>query len=589
MVLVILTMTACEVTGPVSAPPVPDDTSTAPPDLLLRAASAPPSEAARLYLDAARGFLALADLDQTAAALAQVDSSLLTGEAQFDYYSTSTRLALDQGDAPAAEAALSAALPQDAQQQQTWQLLTAEVLGATGRFSDAAESIMAIPMPAEADQAQAQSDLTWRFVRSTPGFIIIQRADDASAAVAAGWWQLAAAMERSFDVAAQRQALATWQQRHRDHPAFIWPPTQLARLSASLATPERIGLFLPLSGPLAAAGQAVRDGFLAAFYHVQSPQTVRLYDTNGADVTALYEQAMADRIDVIVGPLDKSSVSALNSMPFRQVPVIALNELPSHEEPGQGLVQFSLAIEDEASNVADRVAADQVGRVAIIHSFADWSGRAEQAFSNRWMADGGARPLVGDFIDVKNITSTVGEVLQVDASTERAADLARTIGQAPEFMPRRRRDLDALVAFVDNVQARALKPALAFHFARDLPVYAVSQSVQPITPSNLRDLDGLRVCLIPWLLIDDPLKGTVVHAFDGADGLLAPFYAFGVDAYRLADRLTLIGEDPDARISGATGVLRLTADGRVQRDLTWAVVRDGTLHVLPRVVEPPRS
>ena len=81
----------------------------------------------------------------------------------------------------------------------------------------------------------------------------------------------------------------------------------------------------------------------------------------------------------------------------------------------------------------------------------------------------------------------MGEVLQVDVSTERAADLARTIGQAPEFIPRRRRDVDALVAFVDNVQARALKPALAFHFARDLPVYAVSQSVQPITAANLRD------------------------------------------------------------------------------------------------------
>jgi len=177
----------------------------------------------------------------------------------------------------------------------------------------------------------------------------------------------------------------------------------------------------------------------------------------------------------------------------------------------------------------------------------------------------------------------------VDASTERAADLARTIGQAPEFMPRRRRDLDALVALVDNVQARALKPALAFHFARDLPVYAVSQSVQPITPANLRDLNGLRVCIIPWLVTDHLVKDAVMDAFDGAGGVLAPFYAFGVDAYRLADRLALFAQDPEARLTGATGVLTLTPDNRVERRLTWAVVRDGALHVLPQVVEPPSS
>ena len=59
---------------------------------------------------------------------------------------------------------------------------------------------------------------------------------------------------------------------------------------------------------------------------------------------------------------------------------------------------------------------------------------------------------------------------------------------------------------------------------------------------------------------DDPLKGSVVHAFDGADGVLAPFYAFGVDAYRLADRLALINEDPDARLTGAHG--RSDADAR---------------------------
>ena len=48
--------------------------------------------------------------------------------------------------------------------------------------------------------------------------------------------------------------------------------------------PERLAVLLPLSGPLAAAGQSVRDGLLAAYYAEgrRRPQ-LRFYDTGGDD------------------------------------------------------------------------------------------------------------------------------------------------------------------------------------------------------------------------------------------------------------------------------------------------------------------
>ena len=44
--------------------------------------------------------------------------------------------------------------------------------------------------------------------------------------------------------------------------------TQKRKLIATLADsrPEKIALALPLQGPLATAGKAIRDGFLAAYY-----------------------------------------------------------------------------------------------------------------------------------------------------------------------------------------------------------------------------------------------------------------------------------------------------------------------------------
>ncbi len=82
---------------------------------------------------------------------------------------------------------------------------------------------------------------------------------------------------------------------------------------------------------------------------------------------------------------------------------------------------------------------------------------------------------VGVIEDVRAVTDVVGTALLVEASTDRMEALAKTIGTKPEFIPRSRSDLDALVALTDPGQSRALKSAMAFHFAGDVPIYATSQ------------------------------------------------------------------------------------------------------------------
>ncbi len=140
-----------------------------------------------------------------------------------------------------------------------------------------------------------------------------------------------------------------------------------------MSAPTQIALLLPLSGPLANAGQAIRDGFIAAFYHAASLARVRVYDTNGASIGAVYEQASTDGAQLVVGPLDKQSVVDINLLPYRRVPVLALNYLPPGVAAGAGLFQFGLAIEDEAHAIARRVYEDGFPRVAIVESDLDWS------------------------------------------------------------------------------------------------------------------------------------------------------------------------------------------------------------------------
>ena len=162
--------------------------------------------------------------------------------------------------------------------------------------------------------------------------------------------------------------------------------------------------------------------------------------------------------------------------------------------------------------------------------------------------------------------------------------MSATIGVKPEFVPRRRTDVDAIVAFVGSVQARALKPAMAFHFATEIPVYATAQATGTATSAELTDLDGFRLTELPWLVYPSTLRSDVDAAFSLVRSALAPLYALGVDAYRVADRADLLTADGGG-LFGETGQLEITGSGSLLRDPAWAVVSDGNLVALPTVVQ----
>ena len=130
-----------------------------------------------------------------------------------------------------------------------------------------------------------------------------------------------------------------------------------------------------------------------------------------------------------------------------------------------------------------------------------------------------------------------------------------------------------------------LKPALRFHFARDLPVYTASQAVRD--GGELSSINGVRVCDIPWRLHPSDLEMRVKNAFRDAAGPLGSLYALGIDAFRVINYLGHLTQSPTASIMGSTGTLRLDADGRIHRSLDWALVRNGRFTPLPAVVPGP--
>ncbi len=577
--MLIVAATACQVTQAVPA----DDESTRGPVAQDRADDQTPRgqiEAASRYLDAG-------DLDAARATIEMLSARRLESSIRIDADHLRARLALADGNADAALgflAGMHATERESERQRSEHQRVLAQHARLKGRFDEAAMALFTIPQPTNREAAQALNDEIWNDLMRIPGYQIAARAAASSNVIAAGWWSIANLANTSFDLAALRRGLVDWQRSFADHPAASPLPSALIRASNPQFSPRNIALMVPLSGPLAGAGKALRDGFLTAFYRSESDRRVLVYDTASTTFPSAYEQALLDAAEVIVGPLDKSAVSAANAMGSRTLPTLALNYLAPHETATAGFYQIGLAIEDEAAAIADRIIADGVKRVALFSTGSDWSARAANEIRARLA--GSSTVLVSDtyISDTRTTTEVVGHALLVPESTARRSELESALGIPLEFIARRRHDLDAIIALTDATSTRALQPALAFHFAGDVPVYATSQITLGSSKNFSRDFDGVRVTQMPWRVFADSIRRDVEEAFPAASAELDSLYALGVDAYRVMDRLGALAASPWSHLLGATGVLNLDDRQAFRRTPVWAVIRDGALVALPVVV-----
>lgn len=549
--------------------------------LLESAAQAPEGRRARLYLQAAEQLLADGDPTAAGAALAQVNVERLRDRESARYLLVLGRVALAENRLEDARAALFAVDPDELPRPLDAALAIAELLVAEGRPQAAAAHLIALEPPDAPDALQRRNDLIWHYLGQVPPFEVMALGSRGTG-TAAGWWRLKAQMLTSLTLTEQRQRLETWRRVHPEHPAATIPPSALAVLASPPPAIRRVALLLPLSGPLSRAGQSVRDGFLATYlaHRDQVSFDVLIYDTAAEPVPMLYERALVEGAEVLIGPLDKESVVQLNALQ-PEVPVLALNYLDGGS-PAANLLQLGLAIEDEALTLEDWLDDERAMRVLALHNAEEWSRRAVRALSS-------ARdePLTVQMLEnIRTVTESVGVAMHVAASQERHQALQDLLGQSLEFLPRARRDVDAIVALVTPLEASALVPALRFHFAGNVPVYATSQTVRGADRERLRELNGFRVTELPWLTRGEPTFAELDAAFGLRDSPFVGLYALGVDAFRLADRAGLILGGHFTELLGSTGELEFTPNGRIQRRLARALITGG--RVVPSASVPGR-
>jgi outer membrane PBP1 activator LpoA protein len=409
-----------------------------------------------------------------------------------------------------------------------------------------------------------------------------------------GWIELALIYKRLlFKPAQLQQAVADWQRLYPDHPAQPGITSRILTQAGELnVLPQTVALLLPFTGSYKRAAEAIREGFLSAWYtDANYRPVVKIYDSGSLNINNVYQQAVNDGADLIVGPLEKSAISNLSKSAAVTVTTLALNQVDEDKlkttETGSGakqarLYQFALAPEDEARQVADRGIFEGLSRALMITPRNEWGTRLSDAFSSEWQGLGGS--VLGSVKYDPNATDfsyPVQHLLNVTDSEARISRLRRVLKRNIVSNSRRRNDADLIYMAAVPQAGRQIVPQFRYYRVDQLPIYSTSHvySGNP-DPQLDNDMNGVEFTDIPWVLRSreemPPIQAGIEENWSSQSSPYRRLYAFGVDAFRLIPQLAKLDVQREYRYDGQTGVLSMDDNGRIRRQLSWARFVDGS-------------
>lgn len=513
--------------------------------LALAKTTAPPARQ-QLEIEAANVLLRAGDAPRASRILLELDQAALTASQRQAALLLQADIALSRGRAAEAISTLDrvnrGALTTDLKTQYFGSLAAAYRLN--NEPVRAAEKLDQLDRLLDSPAARMDNQVSLLFTLSSLNKTSLAQAEKSTRGRMRGWLELAQILAGQSTATPELNAsLQSWWGKNRSgHPALAGlDEAYFATLAGGYAAGTNALVLLPTSGQFAAAGGAIKDGIMAAYEADRSGNRPQL--SFGADSASAYAKGVDAGANLAIGPLQKSSVTALARQGALPVPTLALNRASGATTPN--LFQFSLAPEDEAMNAANYAFAAGLKRAALIYPQSAWGSRMADAFRGQWRALGGtlvAQPTYGS-------VSTAAEAV--------ASSDAQVV---------------FLVATTKNVAS--LWEALRLTGV-EVPVIATSHVYDgAFNPTRDATLAGLYFVDIPWLLDQQRSDRLSRQALRGTlgdvSGPLARLYAMGIDAYRLSPRISEMGRQPGTFFPGETGGLSVDSRGQVQRQLTLA-------------------
>jgi outer membrane PBP1 activator LpoA protein len=458
--------------------------------------------------------------------------------------------------------------------------LLAQAYRATGNpLQSVLQRIKLEPLLAEKSAQMKNQRILWFTLINLPVSDLNTMAAEASPrSELQGWLQLALISQQyRTNSRSLLAALDQWQSQYTEHPANQILPNPLDSIVNKMVPPaKQIALLLPLSGTLSGPGKAIRQGFMAA-YKANDPAKnthLKFYDTAQGEIATLYEKAVNEGADYIVGPLPKAQVATVVGM-NHPVPTLVLNDTEIKKEDNTYL--FGLSPINEAIQVAIKARSKGYGRALIIAPKNEWGNEISKAFIKQWQKKGGQVIDTYSYADRDDLNKKMQAFLHITDSQAREQQVKALLGQQLETSPSRRQDFDMIFLLAYPSKARQIMPLLKYYYADNIPVYATSTVYSgSVDALKDKDLEGIIFCDIPWVFSHQMGTKNWPEQFNSYNRL----YALGMDSYALATQLNQLIVFPADGAQETNGTLYLKPSQQVARVLEWGQFRRGLVHSL---------
>ncbi|WP_238582834.1 penicillin-binding protein activator [Legionella geestiana] len=458
--------------------------------------------------------------------------------------------------------------------QERFHALLARAYEAEGRTLEAATQRITLEGLLTDDAARNQNRRAlWKALNALPPAELETAAlESASGSRQQGWMQLAL-IPRKYSGQSQAllKALTDWEAAFPGHPGRRIVADNLAQMPEKLLPPARsVALLLPVSGALSGPGEAVRDGFIAAAQNAPQKVDVKVYDTTGADVAALYQKAIEDGAGYVVGPLAKADVAIVAALEH-PVPTLLLNELDIRTDANAW--QLGLSPVNEARQVAKRARERGLSRALIIAPDNAWGNDVSAAFADAFVKTGGTVTDSLHYAAKDDLSERMRNFLQYH---EKDMPNAKPIGGRMPKIHTRREDFDMIFLLAYPSMARQIMPLIKYYYAGNVPVYATSSVYAGSSdPKKDRDLDGIVFCDMPWVFANNLGNRNWPEQLNSYNRL----YALGMDSFNLSSQLNELMLFPSMGINNQSGVLYLNPRQQIGRSLVFGQFRQGRVQM----------
>ena len=401
-----------------------------------------------------------------------------------------------------------------------------------------------------------------------------------------------------------------------DHPLVSFPPREmLAGMAVTTRMPTEIAVVLPLTGRLAAQGNAIKQGILSAYFSeldVINESRIQFHDSNILSIDELAIEL--ENAELVIGPLLKTTIESLAPKLSPSTVMVALNRIDasisaepivldtvnsSAELEAQPIeaerFYFALAPEDEAEQMAKHIYQQGYRTPILVHAQDAIGQRLSAAFLSAWrelnQQNSNDGISVVSYSDNDGMRDGVTSALDVAQSKNRIKQLERLLVPELYNVPRNRRDVDAIVAFATPEQTELLNPIVEASLSpftdKNVPVYVTSRSISlNVTKNQLRDLQNVHFIDLPWMMPNHPwqtMAEQVNTLYPNQRDSLKRLFALGFDAYNQILVLPHLAAIPQLKAPALSGVLSVNNQHQVIRSLPMAIIDNEEIKVL---VEP---